>query len=113
MSEGLIQGLIGSLLAAAVVYGLHVVLNNIGNPVDPSLLTQMRLTGWQVFWTDVVVVLVGAVIGSSARASPSAASSTSEVPRPARRAARSRARWSPHHVAAGRRSGPTTPREPR
>ena len=36
MSEGLIQGLFGSLLASAVVYGLYTWLNDISNPNDPS-----------------------------------------------------------------------------
>jgi cell division transport system permease protein len=64
MSEGLIQGLFGSLLASAVVYGLHTWLNNISNPSDPSsLLTQLSLTGWQVFWTDLILVLVGIAVG--------------------------------------------------
>jgi cell division transport system permease protein len=65
MSEGLIQGLIGSAIAAATVYGLHVVLNDLGNPDNPgAILTQMRMTGWEVFVTDVVVVLVGVFIGT-------------------------------------------------
>jgi cell division transport system permease protein len=65
MSEGMIQGLIGSGLAAAAVYGLHVVLNHIGNPDNPgAVFTQMRMTGWEVFATDVVVVLVGVFIGT-------------------------------------------------
>jgi cell division transport system permease protein len=66
MSEGMIQGLIGSALAAAVVYVLHVVLNDLGNPVtNPgSLLSQMRMSGWEVFATDAVVVVVGVCIGT-------------------------------------------------
>ncbi len=66
MSEGLIQGLLGSALAAGVVYGLHVVLNDLGNPVtNPgSLLSQMRMSGWEVFATDAVVILVGVCIGT-------------------------------------------------
>lgn len=67
MSEGLFQGLMGSALAAAVVYGLHVVMNDLGNPAshpNGSLLTQMRLTGWEMFVTDAVVVVVGMLIGT-------------------------------------------------
>jgi cell division transport system permease protein len=64
MSEGLIQGLFGSALAAGVVYGIHVWLNSISNPNNPSsLLTQLQLTGWQVFWTDVILVVVGIAVG--------------------------------------------------
>src|SRR6202050_3348050 len=36
MSEGVVQGLIGSLLAAGVVFALHGVLNLLGNPDNPG-----------------------------------------------------------------------------
>ncbi|HMD47276.1 MAG TPA: permease-like cell division protein FtsX [Acidimicrobiales bacterium] len=66
MSEGMIQGLVGSLVAAALVFGLHAVLNHLGNVNHPdAVLTQMRMTGWEVLWTDTVVVLVGVAIGSA------------------------------------------------
>ncbi len=69
MSEGLVQGLVGSLFAAAVVFGLHAVLNAIGNPNNPgSVLTQMRLSGWEVFGTEAVVVCIGMLIGSAGSA---------------------------------------------
>ncbi|MGH9087833.1 MAG: cell division protein FtsX [Acidimicrobiales bacterium] len=67
MSEGLVQGLLGSGVAAGVVYALHVVLNDLGNPATHpagSLLTQMRLTGWDMFITDAVIVVVGMLIGT-------------------------------------------------
>jgi cell division transport system permease protein len=66
MSEGLVQGLLGSALAAAIVYGLHLVLDHLGNPqTNPGgLFTQMRLTGWEMFGTDAVVVLAGIAIGT-------------------------------------------------
>jgi cell division transport system permease protein len=65
MSEGLLQGLIGSLGAAVIVYGLHALLNHLGNPDNPNaVLTQMRMSGWEVLGTDAVVVLVGILIGS-------------------------------------------------
>jgi cell division transport system permease protein len=69
MSEGLIQGLIGSLLAAGAVFVLHVVLNSLGNPNNPdAVLTQMRMSGWNVFGTDAVVVIIGVLIGSAGSA---------------------------------------------
>lgn len=69
MAEGLIQGLLGALLAALVVFGLHDALNAFGDPSNPNaVLTQMRLSGWQVFWTDVVVVVLGAAIGAGGSA---------------------------------------------
>jgi cell division transport system permease protein len=63
MSEGMIQGLVGSGVAAAVVYALHVVLNDLGTSPG-SLLSVMRLSGWEMFGTDAVVVIVGAAIGT-------------------------------------------------
>jgi cell division transport system permease protein len=65
IAEGMIQGIIGGLLASGIVYGIHVTVDHLSNAADPgSLLTQMRLTGWQVFATDAVIVLVGAAIGA-------------------------------------------------
>ena len=66
MSEGMIQGLIGSGIAAAMVYVLHVVLNDLGNPVtNPgAVLTLMRMSGWEVFVTDVVILILGVFIGT-------------------------------------------------
>jgi cell division transport system permease protein len=64
MSEGLVQGLIGSAVAAAVVLGLHALLDSFANNQPGSVLFQMRLSGWQLFGTDFVVVLVGVLIGS-------------------------------------------------
>jgi len=63
MSEGLMQGLIGSGIAAAVVYGLHVVLDHFGT-TPGAVLTLMRMTGWEVFATDAVVVVLGMAIGT-------------------------------------------------
>jgi cell division transport system permease protein len=65
IAEGMIQGLLGALLASAWVYGIHVVVDDISDPKNPlSLGAQMRLTGWHVFVTDVVVLVIGALIGS-------------------------------------------------
>ena len=64
MSEGMIQGLLGSIVAAGVVYGAHVWLNAISNPDQPtSLVHQLQLTGWQVFWIDFVLIIVGIFVG--------------------------------------------------
>ncbi len=64
MSEGMIQGLFGSLIAAGVVYGAHVWLNAISNPNQPtSLVRQLQLTGWQVFWIDFILIIVGIFVG--------------------------------------------------
>jgi len=64
MSEGLVQGLLGSLVAAGLIFGLQQTLVALGNPSDPnSLLTQMHLTVWDAFWTDLVLIGVGVGIG--------------------------------------------------
>jgi len=68
MSEGLVQGLLGSGIAAAIVYGLHVVLDRIGSSTAGSVLAQMRMTGWEVFGTDVVVIAIGMLIGTGGSA---------------------------------------------
>ncbi len=65
MSEGMAQGLVGSLVASSVVLGLHVFLNDLAQPNNPnSVLTEMRMTGWQLVGTDAVIVIVGIIIGS-------------------------------------------------
>jgi cell division transport system permease protein len=64
MSEGMVQGLAGSLLAALVVYGMYSVMNHLGGGNHDNLLTAMHLTGSEVLLTNVVVVLVGMAIGS-------------------------------------------------
>jgi cell division transport system permease protein len=65
MSEGLLQGLAGSAVAAFGVYALHVVFDHFANANDPqALFSLMRLSGWQVFWTDTIVIILGVLIGS-------------------------------------------------
>ncbi len=68
MSEGMVQGLLGSGVAAAIVYGLHVILDRIGSSTSASVLAQMRMTGWEVFVTDVVVIAIGILIGTGGSA---------------------------------------------
>ena len=64
MSEGLLQGFIGSLLAAAVVWGMYLFFNHAGGGASNNLLTAMRMTASEAILTNVVVVLVGMGIGS-------------------------------------------------
>lgn len=61
MSEGMIQGLVGSALAAAVVFGIHELLDHLGSP--GSILSLIRLSGWELFGTDAMVVIIGVLIG--------------------------------------------------
>ncbi len=45
------------------------MLNSLGNPSNPgAVLTQMRMSGWNVFGTDAVVVIIGVLIGSAGSA---------------------------------------------
>jgi cell division transport system permease protein len=65
MSEGLIQGFLGSALSAGAVYILYVFINHAGGGNDTSnVFSAMHMTGWEVFSTDIVVVFVGVLIGS-------------------------------------------------
>jgi cell division transport system permease protein len=65
MSEGLIQGLLGSAISAVGVYILYLFINHAGGGSSTSnVFSAMRMTGWEVFSTDIVVVFVGVLIGS-------------------------------------------------
>ena len=64
MAEGLIQGVVGSLIAAAIVFVVHLWMDTSTN----ALLVQMRLSSWQIFWTDAVIVGLGAAIGAGGSA---------------------------------------------
>lgn len=64
MSEGLIQGVVGSLIAAAIVFAVRLWMDTSTN----ALLVQMHLTSWQIFWTDAVLVGLGAAIGAGGSA---------------------------------------------
>jgi cell division transport system permease protein len=65
MSEGLLQGLIGSVLAAVVVYFVYLFINHEGNgKTSSNIFTAMHMSGSEVLLTNVVVVIVGMAIGS-------------------------------------------------
>jgi cell division transport system permease protein len=65
MSEGLIQGLLGSAISAGAVYILYLFINHAGGGSSSSnVFSAMHMTGWEVFSTDIVVVFVGVLIGS-------------------------------------------------
>lgn len=68
MSEGLVHSLLGSGTAAAIVYGLHEALDSVDTRTSGSVLAQMRMTGWEVFTTDIVVLAVGILIGAGGSA---------------------------------------------
>jgi cell division transport system permease protein len=65
MSEGMVQGLLGSALAAFLVYIMYWVINHYGSGSGSgNILGAMHMTGGEVLLTDTVVVIVGVVIGS-------------------------------------------------
>jgi cell division transport system permease protein len=65
MSEGLLQGFVGSLLAAVVVYFVYLFINHEGSSrTSSNIFTAMHMTGSQVLLTNLVVVLAGMAIGS-------------------------------------------------
>ena len=65
IAEGMIQGLLGALLASLVVYGIHVTWDNLSSESTPQQIGYlMRLTGWHVFVTDIVIVVIGGLIGA-------------------------------------------------
>ena len=64
MFEGVVQGLLGAIVAALVVVGLHVVLDSFGNGETTNIWYQMRLPTHQVVFTSLLVLLIGVVIGS-------------------------------------------------
>jgi cell division transport system permease protein len=69
MSEGLIQGLLGSAVAASLVLGLRWLIDHFTSADQPgSLFYQIRPTGWQVFVTDLIVVILGMSIGAAGSA---------------------------------------------
>jgi cell division transport system permease protein len=65
MSEGLLQGFIGSLLAAGVVWVLYVLINHWGSGRTTSnIFTAIHTTGPEMILTNVVVLIVGMAIGT-------------------------------------------------
>ncbi len=64
MCEGLVQGVLGALVAAGTVVLLHFLLDHFAAGSPNSVLYQMRMPGSQVLVTNVVVVMVGLVVGT-------------------------------------------------
>jgi cell division transport system permease protein len=62
MSEGLIEGLLGSAVAAVMVYGLHNLIDDLSAP--GNLWSYIALSGWDTFWVIMVVGVVGAAVGT-------------------------------------------------
>jgi cell division transport system permease protein len=64
MFEGVVQGLLGAIVAALVVVILHLGLDALGNGQTTNIWFQMRLPTGQVVVTSLVVLFVGVLIGS-------------------------------------------------
>jgi cell division transport system permease protein len=65
MSEGLIQGFLGSALAAGATFIVYWFINRAGTSGGAgNLFSAMHMSGSELLWTNVVVVFVGVVIGS-------------------------------------------------
>jgi cell division transport system permease protein len=64
MSEGLIQGFLGSAIAAVAVYVVFLGIDHAGGTASSNIFSAMHMSGGQLLWTDIVVVFVGMAIGS-------------------------------------------------
>ena len=64
MCEGLAQGVMGAVVAALVVGGLHLLLDDLANGSPNSVLYQMRMPGSEVVLTNLLVVVVGVLVGT-------------------------------------------------
>ncbi|MHB8439514.1 MAG: cell division protein FtsX [Acidimicrobiales bacterium] len=61
MTEGLVQGAFGALVAVLLVSGLHWMLDSV---VHSGILFQMRTTTGDLILTNVLVALVGVAVGT-------------------------------------------------
>jgi|HubBroStandDraft_6_1064221.scaffolds.fasta_scaffold07313_4 cell division transport system permease protein len=65
MTEGLLQGLLGSLLAAGVVWILYALINTWGGGrTSSNVFTTIQTSTSQMIVTNVVVIIVGGAIGT-------------------------------------------------
>ena len=68
MFEGLVQGVLGAAVAAGAVVLLHFLLDHFASGSPSSVLYQMRMPTSDVVITNLMVVLVGLVVGSAGSA---------------------------------------------
>jgi cell division transport system permease protein len=65
MSEGMLQGLLGSAVSAVVLYFSVLILNHFAsNASTGNLVSELHMTTGNVVVTDVVIVVVGILLGS-------------------------------------------------
>lgn len=65
MAEGMIQGLLGAAVAVLVVLALYwgIGLDQARTAADSNIIHQMALSGWEVFFTCLLVSVVGVGVG--------------------------------------------------
>ncbi|MGH9071651.1 MAG: cell division protein FtsX [Acidimicrobiales bacterium] len=68
MLEGLIQGLLGAIVAAVAVVGLQHLVSYVINHFHANLLTAVEVTGGQMVGIEVFVILMGAIVGAGGSA---------------------------------------------
>ncbi|MGH9129230.1 MAG: cell division protein FtsX [Acidimicrobiales bacterium] len=68
MLEGLIQGLLGAIVAGLAVVGLQHLVSYTINHFHASLLAAAEVSGGQVVTIEVFVVLMGAIVGAGGSA---------------------------------------------
>jgi cell division transport system permease protein len=64
MMEGLTQGLVGAAVAAGVVVVTQFGLNTMFNDIGSTLFRASSVSGHDVIFTEILVVLAGALIGT-------------------------------------------------
>ncbi len=62
--EGLVQGLLGALVSVLVVLALNWTIDGVSSGNITSIVYRMRLSGADLGWTLVMVVLVGLVVST-------------------------------------------------
>ena len=62
MSEGLVEGLLGSAVAAGMVFLLHWWITYLSQP--GNFWFDLGLSGWDAFWVSAIVVVVGGAVGT-------------------------------------------------
>ncbi len=70
MSEGMLQGLAGAILAAGVVWLLNTLINNWGTSghTTSNVFTLIQTSSTEMIVTNIVVLVLGALIGTAGSA---------------------------------------------
>lgn len=68
MMEGLVQGLLGAIVAGVAVLGMKSLVSYVINHFHANLLAVAEVTGGQVVVTEVFVILMGVIVGAGGSA---------------------------------------------